>query len=479
MGENDPAMTLPETDIDQAALRRRSQLLQGIADATHLLISYDVREREVLASIEILRQAAYADRVCLEVTKRAPLGAGTPLIQRCVGVDRWTSSFQLPMRWRAILSAHMAIHQSVGDLPPEEASVLSGDRVQVVLSVPIVADKVPRGHLRFDRMTASEGWTPDEVVALQTAANGYGSALAHVEALAALRESEARYRRLVENAPDFIYRMSLPDGTYEYASPAVSDITGYAAAEFLERPSLIREIVHPGWRGYVETEWARLLRGEAPPAYEYAIIHGKTGETRWLLQRNVIIHDDGGDVVAIEGIVCDITARKRAELQLRTQQSMLESIFRAAPVGIGLVSDRYFLQVNDRVCKMTGYTREELVGKSVRKLYPTEADFEYVGSAGYDELRRSGTSVIETRWQRKDGTIVDVLLSSTPLDQNDLAAGITVIALDTTGRDEARTRMQQYLEEREVRAQQMQHRTEDNATPPTPAENGSCCRGSG
>jgi PAS domain S-box-containing protein len=139
----------------------------------------------------------------------------------------------------------------------------------------------------------------------------------------ALKVSEERFRRLAENARDAIYRMSLPDGIYEYMSPAATELFGYAPEDFYASPQLIRDVIHPDWHGYFEEQWSRLLRGDMPPTYEYPIIH-KSGEVRWVNQRNILIRDDGGRIVAIEGIVTDITTRKRAEEEVRKLNQELE-----------------------------------------------------------------------------------------------------------------------------------------------------------
>ncbi len=122
---------------------------------------------------------------------------------------------------------------------------------------------------------------------------------------------------------------------------------------------------------------------------------------------------------------------------LGDSQRRLESIFRAAPTGIGLVANRVLIDVNDRVCEMTGYSRAELLGRSARILYLTDEDFEYVGHAKYEQIARQGTGTVETRWRCKDGQVIDVLLSSTPLDMSDLGAGVTFTALDITDRKRA------------------------------------------
>lgn len=119
---------------------------------------------------------------------------------------------------------------------------------------------------------------------------------------------------------------------------------------------------------------------------------------------------------------------------LSESEKRLRSIFKAAPIGIGVVSERILTEVNSRICEMTGYTETELIGYSARKLYPTDSDFEYVGSEKYRQIAEQGTGTVETRWIKKDGTIIDVLLSSTPIDLNDLKKGVTFTALDITER---------------------------------------------
>ncbi len=119
-------------------------------------------------------------------------------------------------------------------------------------------------------------------------------------------------------------------------------------------------------------------------------------------------------------------------------QQRLESIFRAAPVGIGLVRSRIILEVNRKLCEMTGYTREELMGKSAIMLYPSREEFDRVGREKYAQIERSGTGTIETVWKRSDGTLLDVLLSSSALDRTDPDKGFTFSALDITEEKKAK-----------------------------------------
>ncbi len=145
--------------------------------------------------------------------------------------------------------------------------------------------------------------------------------------------------------------------------------------------------------------------------------------------------------VYLAGYTIDITERLRAEAALRKNEDLLSSIYRAAPTGIGVVSNRILLTVNDRICEMTGYSRDDLIGKCARILYPDDADFEYVGREKYRQISEHGTGTVETHWQRRDGQVIDVLMSSTPINPQDLAAGVTFTALDITERKRAETEL--------------------------------------
>jgi PAS domain S-box-containing protein len=117
--------------------------------------------------------------------------------------------------------------------------------------------------------------------------------------------------------------------------------------------------------------------------------------------------------------------------EVRTEQ-ILESILRSAPTGIGMVENRVLVQVNEYILQLTGYSRGELLGQSARMLYPTQEEFDFVGREKYRQISEKGTGSLETRWQRKDSSIRNVLLSSTPLDLGDLAKGVTFTVLDIT-----------------------------------------------
>ncbi|MBT8406087.1 MAG: PAS domain S-box protein, partial [Deltaproteobacteria bacterium] len=115
---------------------------------------------------------------------------------------------------------------------------------------------------------------------------------------------------------------------------------------------------------------------------------------------------------------------------LRESEASMQSILKAAPIGIGLVHNRVLGWVSDYMNEMLGYSEEELIGKSARVLYESEDEFERVGREKYQEIGERGIGAIETRWKRKDGRLIDVHLRSTPVDPTDLAQGVLFTALD-------------------------------------------------
>ena len=126
---------------------------------------------------------------------------------------------------------------------------------------------------------------------------------------------------------------------------------------------------------------------------------------------------------------------------LHQREAKLSSIFRAAPAGIGVVVNREIAEVNNRLCEMVGYAKEELLGGDARMLYPTDEEYEFVGREKYKQISAQGTGTVETLWQRKNGNLINVLLSSTPLDLDNLSAGVTFTATDISGIKETENRL--------------------------------------
>ena len=252
-----------------------------------------------------------------------------------------------------------------------------------------------------------------------------------------LEASEQRYRNVVEDQTEFISRF-LQDGTHVFVNEAYCRYFNKTRDEIIGKKFVPR--VPAEDQSLVRDHFASLTK-EHPTAIVTHRIILADGQVRWQHWSDRAIFDENGTLIEYQSVGRDVTEQKRAEEALRESEASLAGIFRAAPVGIGLVSDRILMRVNDRIGEMTGYSPDELVGKNARMLYPTDEDSEYVGTVKYAMIRERGTGTVETHWMRKDGIIRDILLSSTPLDPSTISAGVMFTALDITDRKNAEIQM--------------------------------------
>lgn len=246
----------------------------------------------------------------------------------------------------------------------------------------------------------------------------------------ALRESEERFRGLYENATIGIYRTT-PEGKILMANPALVKMLEYSSFEELSKRNLTTE----GYEAsYARGEFTQLIEKNGEVKGLESAWTTKNGTIIYVSESARVVRGSNGKPIYYEGTVEDITQRKRAIDALKASEERINSIIRVAPIGIGVVVNRVITEVNQASCDITGYTREELIGKSAHILYPNKEEFEFVGNEKYRQIAEKGTGTVETIWQRKDGSLINILLSSTPISQNDLSQGVTFTALDITQR---------------------------------------------
>jgi len=223
----------------------------------------------------------------------------------------------------------------------------------------------------------------------------------------ALIESEKRYRRLLDNSPDIIFRLSLPGRKFEYISPAAEQLTGYAPEDYYSLPGLLEQLIHPDWQEYFKKEWKALLTGNIPPSYEYQVID-RAGKTRWVHQNNMLVMDECGHLEAVEGIITDITERKQAEEALSESEEKYRSLAEQVHDGIYIYQGDHFLFTNTHISEISGYSKEELLAIPFIDLVHPD-DRAYIWDLAERRLR--GEPVPDRygcRFIRKDGTVRDV-----------------------------------------------------------------------
>ncbi|BDQ34867.1 PAS domain-containing hybrid sensor histidine kinase/response regulator [Pseudodesulfovibrio portus] len=141
-----------------------------------------------------------------------------------------------------------------------------------------------------------------------------------------------------------------------------------------------------------------------------------------------------GEVDRVLCHVMDVTGQRKSMQALRKREAELNSIFRATRVGIGVVKDRVITQANDHFFDMLGYSKEELLGSGSRKVYATEEAYQKAGQEAYGAMSGDKTVALETQWRRKDGTVLDVLVTITFLNPDNPFDGATFVAMDITDR---------------------------------------------
>jgi PAS domain S-box-containing protein len=241
------------------------------------------------------------------------------------------------------------------------------------------------------------------------------------------KQAEERLEQFFSVNPDLLCIVDI-EGNFIKVNKAWESILGYPASELEHRKFL--EFVHP--EDLASTLEVMTALGKQEQVLDFVSrCRCQDGSYRYIEWHS---QPSGNFIYAAAR---DITERKQSEDLLRESQEKMLSIFRVAPTGIGVVSNRVLTEVNPLISEMTGYTKEELTGQSARILYPTQEEFEWVGREKYKQIAEKGSGTVETHWQKKDGSIINVLLASTPIDLTDLSKGVTFTVLDITERKRA------------------------------------------
>jgi len=137
-----------------------------------------------------------------------------------------------------------------------------------------------------------------------------------------IRESEEKYRNLVEDIEDVIFRMD-KNGRYLFLNKALQKVTGYFPQEFYETASLATNMIHKDDVQMVKETTQKILDDalKASKDLEYRI-YCKNGKELWLSQNTYPIKNKNGNIIGVEGIIRDITDRKKIEDQIRRSERL-------------------------------------------------------------------------------------------------------------------------------------------------------------
>ncbi len=168
---------------------------------------------------------------------------------------------------------------------------------------------------------------------------------------------ENRYEKLIKYLTDYIYTVTIRDGVAAetYHGPGCLAVTGYTSDDYKADPDLWSKMVPRVDRDNVLAQATVALSGQDVPPLEHRIIH-RDGTTRWIRNTIVVTKNDSGTPVAYDGLINDITERKRRELDEAVRSQQLIQADKMASLGIlvsGIAHEinnpNNFIQLNGRL----------------------------------------------------------------------------------------------------------------------------------
>jgi diguanylate cyclase (GGDEF)-like protein/PAS domain S-box-containing protein len=223
----------------------------------------------------------------------------------------------------------------------------------------------------------------------------------------AMAHSAREYRDLAQQASDVVTR-SNEQAVYTYVSPASARLYGFTPEQMVGRP--VYEFVHP------DDHAAHVALREALAAgaeEELAERRMRTADGGWLwVEARCRALRDDGRFVGVQSSARDISDRKAAEEARRIADEQFRTAFDDALVGISLVApDGRWLRVNESLCTIVGYTREQLYGMTFQDItHPEDLDTDLALLEETLAGTRAGYQM-EKRYLRPDGEVVWALLS--------------------------------------------------------------------
>jgi PAS domain S-box-containing protein len=248
------------------------------------------------------------------------------------------------------------------------------------------------------------------------------------------RKSEERFHNFFENQNDYCYMIS-PDGKIMDINSTALKVLGYAKDEILGKP-VITTIYAPSSQKRARHLFKEWQKNGALENEELTIIT-KSGEERTVLLNTSAVRDKEGKIIHSVSIQTDITERQRVETALEKSEDKFAKAFYSSPslMAISTVEEGRIVEANDIYCQVTGYSREELIGRTTSDLNlwhdPRQRQ------AVVDALNKEGiVTDFEAQMHSKSGGIQTISLSTSKIMLKNEPCLLT-IAVDITERKRA------------------------------------------
>ncbi|MEW6265757.1 MAG: PAS domain S-box protein [Thermodesulfobacteriota bacterium] len=226
------------------------------------------------------------------------------------------------------------------------------------------------------------------------------------QAESALKESEKKFRELVENIDQLIFTIDT-SGQITYVSPACWRILGKTPEEMIG--TSFAEHLYPEDLERLTAEFEDVLKNQGHPS-QYRVLDS-SGGIRWVQSQSkpLLIN---GEVVGIQGILSDVTWLKQSEEALRESEERYRNLVEESFDGILMHNGHYITFANRRACEILGYEKKELVGLDWSKLsHPSS--YELMRTRAMARLRgERPPSRYEVVLQRRDGSAFEAEISA-------------------------------------------------------------------
>ena len=340
-------------------------------------------------------------------------------------------------RWVELLGRGEPVHGHTREFPDSEQPELREQGIFSILIVPIFVEGKWWGFIGFDECFEEREWSTAEVGALGAAAGTLGAAIRRRRIEEELRQSEERYRAVIEQATDGIYLLDAGTKRLLEANPSFQRMLGYAAGE-LRGTEVYDFVAHP--RENVDStiqrtleEKRRVVGGRKYRRKDGSLVDVEVGVS--------VISFGGREVICT--VVRDVTERKKNEEALRQSEQLYRAVMEQATENIYLVDaeTRRIVESNPAFREVLGYSEAELRSMTLYDI--VAADREAVDANVRRVLELKNPFVGERQYRRKDGSLIDVEVSASTI----LLAGretLCIVAHDIT----ERLRAQRLIEER-------------------------------
>jgi PAS domain S-box-containing protein len=233
----------------------------------------------------------------------------------------------------------------------------------------------------------------------------------HRQATEKLRESEARYRQLVETAHDIIYRTDA-NGYFTYVNPVAARVLGYAPAELAGKHYL--ELIRPDHRTRVQEHLRRQYWQRSASSYDEFVAVARDGRELWIGQ-NVQLMLEAGRVEGFQAVARDITQRKAAEEALEQERRQLRDIVTHAPVAMAILDrEEHWLAHSQewlRFPRMPEKYREAFARALQGEVVTREED-----TVAFDDGARMFVRWSVHPWRHSSGQVAGVVVSIQNID---------------------------------------------------------------